>query len=63
MYFKKPYLDHFELVAVLRIFVLEQSSADDFEVQMALADGSTLNRFYTRVEYSQLIEHPPEVII
>lgn len=50
-------------MAVVRNFVLEQNKAGDFEVQMELADGSTICRFYMRVEYSELIEHPPEIII
>ncbi|MFZ6674058.1 hypothetical protein [Undibacterium sp. Xuan67W] len=63
MFYKKPYLEHFELVAVNRIYVLEKMSADDVEVRFELADGTTLNRIYTIVEYSELMIRPPRVII
>jgi hypothetical protein len=63
MYFKKPSNDNFELVAVTRVYVLERNRSGDFEVRMELADGTTLDRIYTRSDYSELMEHPPDVIV
>jgi len=63
MYYKKPRNDWFELVAVLRIHVLEENRAGDFEVRFELADGQTLNRVYTSAEFSDLLADPPSVIL
>jgi hypothetical protein len=63
MYYKKPYRDHFELVAITRAYVLEKYPDGDFEVRLELADGTLLDRIYTPVEYSELMTNPPAVIM
>lgn len=63
MYYKKPYLDHFELVAITRAYVLEKYPDGGFEVRLELADGTILDRVYTPVEYSELMNNPPRVIV
>ncbi|WP_151447070.1 hypothetical protein [Lacisediminimonas profundi] len=63
MYYKKPSGDYFELVAVTRIYVLARIPDGDLEVRMELADGVTLDRMYSRLEYSEMMVSPPDVIV
>jgi hypothetical protein len=55
--------DYFELIAVMRVHVLEKNHAGDLELRLELADGNTLERISTRAEYADFLEHPPSVII
>ena len=63
MYYKKPYLEHFELVAVTRVHVLQKRPNGDFETQFELANGTILDRVYTPTEYAVLMTNPPPVIV
>ena len=63
MYCKKPGKVAYELVVVTRIHVLERNEKGDFEVRLELANGETLNRILTAVEYGELMQHPPDVIL
>lgn len=63
MYYKKPYLEHFELVAVTNVRVLQKRPNGDFETQFELADGTKLERVYTPAEYGVLMTNPPPVIV
>jgi hypothetical protein len=63
MYYKKPYHEFFELVAIVRICVLQRRADGDLDVQFEMADGSTLESIYTLAEYGDLIAHPEGVVV
>jgi hypothetical protein len=63
MYYKRPYLGHFELVAVTRVYVLQKRPDGDLDTQFELADGVKLDRLYKPSEYAELLINPPRVIV
>jgi hypothetical protein len=63
MYYKKPRGDHFELIAVTRVYVLEKNHAGDLELRLELADGNALERVSTPGDYTDFLENPPVVIV
>lgn len=63
MYFKKPDLHHYMLVAVTKAHVIQKLPNGDFEVGLELADGVRLERIYKPVDYDELMSDPPKVIV
>ncbi|MDB5761978.1 MAG: hypothetical protein JWQ21_973 [Herminiimonas sp.] len=63
MYYKKPYRDHYELIVVTRIFVLQKRPDGDLDVRFEMADGDTLDSVYTLAEFGDLIANPQGIVV